>query len=141
MREDHLCKPKLEHSPPQSENDKSSFERWTACIKRLSEDPNVYMKLSGSFSEMQKQEPAAPWAPSKVMDVMRPWLDQLFKYFTPDRIMFGSDWPVCNVGGPGIELSWTSWTIAVDKMLANYSLTEEQKDSIWYRTAMKAYRM
>ncbi|KAF2100895.1 hypothetical protein NA57DRAFT_35937 [Rhizodiscina lignyota] len=118
-----------------------SDHMWASCIERLSKDPNVYMKLSGGFSEMQKQEASNPWPSSKVADTMRPWLDRLFKCFSPDKVMFGSDWPVCNVGGPGIEHAWSSWKVAVNKILENYHLTDEQQAQIWHGTALEAYRL
>ncbi|KAL1631183.1 L-rhamnono-gamma-lactonase [Neofusicoccum ribis] len=118
-----------------------AFNRWSAAIKRAGRSPHNYMKLSGAFSEIADQDPAQPWTPDQVLERMRPWLDVLFKSFPPERIMFGSDWPVCNVRGPGEKLAWKSWVAVVERILDAYGLTDEQKDRVWYGTAVEAYRL
>jgi L-rhamnono-1,4-lactonase len=137
----HMCKPDYMHSPPHTAEEKTNFDRWASCIERLSKDSKVFMKLSGGFSEMKKQEASSPMSASDIVGVMRPWLDVLFRHFPAEKIMFGSDWPVCNVGGPGNEHSWISWKIAVEETMNDYNLTTEQKEQIWCGTAVKAYRL
>lgn len=137
---DHLCKPDLEQHPTTPEQI-DAFNRWSAAIERAGKSPHNYMKLSGAFSEIADQDPSAPWTPEQVLERMKPWLDRLFQFFPPERIMFGSDWPVCNVRGPGPQLAWKSWEAAVEKILDTYGLTEEQKDRVWYGTAVEAYRL
>jgi len=110
-------------------------------MARFAKLPNVYMKLSGAFSEMGNQDPAAPWSAEEIVIRMKPWTDQVFESFGASRIMFGSDWPVCNVGGPGDEKSWRSWRSAVEKLLDGYHLTEEDKARTWCGTAREAYRL
>jgi L-rhamnono-1,4-lactonase len=61
--------------------------------------------------------------------------------FTPQRIMFGSDWPVCNVRGPGDEKSWHHWRNVVGEVLRRANLSDSEKDRIWFGTAMEAYRI
>lgn len=99
------------------------------------------MKLSGGFSEMEKQDPLAPFTASQVVNVMKPWLNVLFSTFQRNKIMFGSDWPVCNVDGPGNAQSWSCWKAAVEETLEVYNLTDQEKDWIWYGTAVQAYRL
>lgn len=105
----------------------------------MSKLTGVYMKLSGAFSELGDQEPAHPWSTEYIVERMTPWLDVIFRLFPPSRIMFGSDWPVCCVRGPGDALSWESWKDVVSSVLEKYRLTDEEKDRVWYGTAVEAY--
>lgn len=138
---DHMCKPDYSHSPPMSEKEIEDLARWSKCISRLAKDEHVYMKLSGGFTEMEEQSPSEPWSTSKYVEIMKPWVDHLFKAFRPQRIMFGSDWPVCNVGGLGTELAWSSWKAIVAAITDEHMLSDEQKDAIWYKTAAEAYQL
>ena len=140
---DHLCKPDL-RTPP--DDNPSAFERYRKSIERLARFPNVYMKLSGAFSELPPQDPESPLSAEEVLEQMRPWLVLVFKAFDPaekTRIMFGSDWPVCNVGGPGPELSWRCWTKAVETILDDERLgfrnSEVGRQRVWAGTALEAY--
>ncbi|KAF4545628.1 Amidohydrolase [Lasiodiplodia theobromae] len=136
----HLCKPDMEQHPT-TPAQRDAFDRWSAAIRRAARSPHTYMKLSGAFSEIADQDPSAPWTPERVLERMKPWLDVLFSAFPPERIMFGSDWPVCNVRGPGDARAWSCWAAAVEKILDAYGLTEEQRDRVWYGTAVEAYRL
>jgi L-fuconolactonase len=62
-------------------------------MARAAERPNVWFKVSNlvesaAHSAGLKRAPAAP-------DVYRPWLDAVWKAFGPDRLIYGSNWPVC----------------------------------------------
>ena len=65
------------------------IEPWAALIRELAVNPNVYCKLSGMVTE-------ADWKKWKRED-FEPYLDVVFDAFGADRLMFGSDWPVCLV--------------------------------------------
>lgn len=135
---DHLCKPAFE-GQLQTEEQKQHHERWRQALADLARIPGVYMKLSGAFSELGNQNESSPWSPSEIADRMKRWLDVVFDCFGPRRIMFGSDWPVCNVGGPGDEKSFKSWHAVVEEILTRQKLGEGQKDQIWASTATEAY--
>ena len=137
---DHLCKPDMQQHPTTLEQ-KENFKRWEAAIQQFSRFEKVYMKLSGGFSEMGKQQAEDPMLVAEIVKRMKPWIDVLIKYFTPQRIMFGSDWPVCNVGGPGGELSWKLWRDAVAATIEEYGLSSEEEDRIWFGTAVEAYKL
>jgi L-fuconolactonase len=77
---DHLAKPPIRSG---------HIDSWAHGIKRLSEFPNVYCKLSGLVTEADWQH----WTPEQIV----PFLDVAFESFGPDRLMTGSDWPVCLV--------------------------------------------
>ena len=66
---------------------------WADGIARAAERPNVWLKVSNlvesaAHSAGLKRAPADP-------DVYRPWLDVVWKAFGPDRLIYGSNWPVC----------------------------------------------
>lgn len=98
------------------------------------------MKLSGAFSELGTDRLSTSSA-ATIADRMKPWLDHVFECFQPDRIMFGSDWPVCNVRGPATEDSWTVWKDVVQTVLDQRGLSSEEQEMIWSGTALTAYRL
>jgi predicted TIM-barrel fold metal-dependent hydrolase len=72
---------------------------------------------------------------------MRPYLDTVFSAF-PNRIMFGSDWPVCNVGGPKGETgNWSFWVEIVAATLEDRGLSVGEKESVWYRAGCSGYEV
>jgi len=80
---DHLAKPNIrgrERRP------------WEEDIRGLAAHPHVYAKLSGLITE-------ADWN-AWTADDLRPYLDVAFDAFGADRLMIGSDWPVCLVAAP-----------------------------------------
>lgn len=80
---DHLAKPLIKDK---------IFEPWTQQICELANFPNVYCKLSGMVTE-------AHWINWKADDLTR-YMDIAMAAFGPDRLMYGSDWPVCLVAAP-----------------------------------------
>jgi len=77
---DHLAKPYIKTG---------EIEPWAAGIRRLAEFPNVFCKLSGLVTEADRLH----WKPEQIV----PYLEVAFESFGPDRLMIGSDWPVCLV--------------------------------------------
>ena len=75
---DHMAKPLIR---------KGVMEPWAAQMRELASHPNVWCKVSGLVTE-------ADWAMWRPED-FRPYLDVAFDAFGPERLMFGSDWPVC----------------------------------------------
>lgn len=61
--------------------------RWAAQVKPLAALPHVVCKLSGIVTEA----PGRTWTPAQ----LRPFFDAALELFGPERLMFGSDWPVC----------------------------------------------
>ncbi|PYE50284.1 amidohydrolase family protein [Paenibacillus barcinonensis] len=79
---DHLAKPDIKagiQSP------------WKEAIEAVAVHPNVHCKLSGMVTE-------ANWNTWTQEDVT-PYLDTVLRAFGPERVMYGSDWPVCTVAG------------------------------------------
>lgn len=77
---DHLAKPYIK---------KQDINRWSNFMAELAKCPNVTCKLSGLVTE-------ADWQQWSKRDFF-PYLDVVFDHFGPDRLLFGSDWPVCLV--------------------------------------------
>jgi len=77
---DHLAK------PPIQQGDASEWKAW---MPRMAELPNVYCKVSGLVTE-------ADWK-GWTLDALKPYVDRALGWFGADRLMFGSDWPVCLV--------------------------------------------
>lgn len=79
---DHIAKPLIKAQ---------ELQPWADDIRRLAELPNVHCKVSGMVTE-------ANWQHWEKAD-FRPYLDVVFEAFGTERIMYGSDWPVCLVAG------------------------------------------
>ena len=79
---DHLAKPYIKNR---------KVETWEKGIRAIAEHGNVYCKLSGMITE-------ADWQNWKKED-FQPYLDVVVEAFGTNRIMYGSDWPVCLVAG------------------------------------------
>ena len=137
----HFAKPNLRLSRPEAVSGHPDFTGWKACIEKMASFDFTYMKLSGFFSELPAQTEAEPEDVSILVSHMQPWIDVVFKAFTPSRILFGSDWPVLNVGGPGRQLSWHHWCDLVTTILESQELSEDEKAMIWAGTAAKAYKI
>ncbi|EXJ93780.1 hypothetical protein A1O1_02173 [Capronia coronata CBS 617.96] len=137
----HFCKPNLRLTASEAASGHQDFTRWKECIEKMASHPSTYMKLSGLFSELPKQDEANPTAISTLVEQTRPWVNAVFKAFSPSRIMFGSDWPVCNVGGPDIEASWAHWYNVVSAILDDEGLAADQKLEVWSGTAIQAYNV
>jgi L-fuconolactonase len=75
---DHLAKPEIKDA---------KTAPWAAQMKEIAENKNVFCKLSGLVTE-------ADWRHWRADD-FKPYLDVVFDAFGTDRLMFGSDWPVC----------------------------------------------
>lgn len=75
---DHMAKPAIRTG---------ETNQWADGIRRLAEYPNVLCKVSGLVTEAHWQH----WRPEQIT----PYLDVAFDAFGPERLMIGSDWPVC----------------------------------------------
>jgi len=135
----HLCKPNLRLSVPEVLGGHPEFVEWTVYVQKMASFNSTYMKLSGMFSELPPQEDDNPTKIQELVMHTKPWVDIIFAAFGPSRIMFGSDWPVCNVGGPGIKQSWSHWMSFVTAILEDQGITEQEKARVWAGTAAEAY--
>lgn len=130
----HLCKPDFSNATGFKED--VDFYRWRQAVEKMSHCAKTYMKLSGAFSEL----PQRPGQETDVAGAVRPWVEHVFKHFEPRRVMFGSDWPVCNVNGPVEGSPWAKWVATVDKLVREL-VEPEKQEYVWSRTARDAYRL
>lgn len=77
---DHIAKPEIKQQ---------KVDDWEKGIRELAQHPGICCKVSGMVTE-------ADWEHWKADD-FKPYLDVVFDAFGPDRLMFGSDWPVCTL--------------------------------------------
>ncbi|PLB36052.1 uncharacterized protein BDW47DRAFT_54741 [Aspergillus candidus] len=134
----HLCKPNLRLSGSDT-TEHMDFRAWKALVERMARWPKTYMKLSGAFSELP---PLSAEKDPDILDLvqqLQPWVEVIFRCFRPERVMFGSDWPVCNIGGGGNAVSWGRWQAIVEGILERQGLNEGQKRRVWGGTAVEAY--
>lgn len=138
----HLCKPNLQLSPDEIAEGHTEYMRWKKCIEEMASSGGTFMKLSGGFSELPpSQNWEDPGSLESVVKMLQPWIDVVFDAFGPSRIMFGSDWPVCNVGGPGVELSWQYWHDIVAALISARNLSDYEISMVWSGTAQLAYNI
>ncbi|KAE8351599.1 amidohydrolase family protein [Aspergillus coremiiformis] len=137
----HLGKPnlRLPGASPASVTAHPDFLEWSALVTAMAQYPRTYMKLSGGFSELPSLSPGLDFDLRSLVERVCPWTDVVFDTFGADRVMFGSDWPVCNVGGGGNEVSWSRWKSVVEQVLQQRKLTDIQKRRVWGEVAVKAY--
>lgn len=114
---DHIAKPKIKEHV---------ISPWRENIRELAKRPNVYCKISGMVTEADPKH----WTDQD----LKPYIDTVLEAFTPRRLMFGSDWPVCLAAA-----SYTRWHDFVVKSIAKLSQTE--RDRILGGTAVEAYSL
>ena len=114
---DHIAKPYIA---------KGTLEPWTAHIRELAGYENVFCKVSGMVTE-------AKWQGWEYAD-FTPYLDIIFDCFGVDRLMFGSDWPVCTLSGSYAE---------VVGIVADYikQLSDDEQMKVMGGNAARFYRL
>ncbi|KAF9253218.1 hypothetical protein DTO013E5_394 [Penicillium roqueforti] len=135
----HLCKPNLRL---ESDDIRShpEFLEWKDLVTEMARaSSRTYMKLSGAFSELLPLQAESEPDFEAIVERVQPWTDVIFDAFGADRVMFGSDWPVCNIGGGGNDVSWGRWRRVVEKVLERRGLSGEQKRGVWGSVALHAY--
>lgn len=114
---DHLAKPRIrEHL----------IDDWAHAIRALAAHANVSCKVSGLLTEADWQQ----WQPTD----FRPYLDIVFNAFGSSRVLFGSDWPVCEVAG-----GYYRTMSLLEDYLAPFSLTEQAQ--FWGNNAVSFYNL
>lgn len=114
---DHLAKPRIRNA---------ELQPWRDNLRRLAEHGNVYCKLSGLVTE-------AHWT-TWTLDDLRPYLDAAMDAFGAERLMAGSDWPVCLLAA-----SYKRWWSALHQWCAG--LQPQQSEQILGTTARRAYHL
>jgi L-fuconolactonase len=101
---DHLAKPEVKAG---------RIEPWAGDMAVLAALPNVTCKLSGLITEAGMDWRAADLAP---------YFRTVLELFGPDRLIWGSDWPVANLAG-----GYDAWVAASDELLARLTARERAK--------------
>jgi L-fuconolactonase len=112
---DHLAKPRIKAG---------DIEEWRRDIRALAARPNVCCKVSGLVTE-------AAWKRWQRAD-FAPYLEAVLEAFGPERLMFGSDWPVCLLSAEYREVVGI-----VEDLFAR--LTPGERGALWGGTAARFY--
>ncbi len=112
---DHLAKPRIKEQVT---------EDWVNNFREAAKQPNVYCKLSGMVTE-------ADWEIWKPAD-LKPYVETALEAFTPQRCMYGSDWPVCELAA-----SYKDVFNALKEIVG--PLTESEHAAIFGKTANEFY--
>jgi L-fuconolactonase len=99
---------------------------WAGAISAIARRPNVFCKLSGLVTE-------ADWTSWRAGD-LAPYAEHVLDVFGPDRVLFGSDWPVC-------ELAATYEQVVEAARTLVKALSEAERHDIFEGTARRAYRL
>ena len=114
---DHLAKPDF---------NKMDFNHWEEGIRKIAKHQNVYCKISGLVTE-------ADWHNWRNSDFTY-CLDVVTESFGVNRLLFGSDWPVCLLGGTYAEVNHI-----VQQYFSNFSLEDQAK--IFGLNAIQFYKL
>ena len=114
---DHIAKPEIADG---------TLEPWATDMASFAALPHVYCKLSGMVTEADWQQ----WKPSD----LRPYVERVVGWFGEDRLMFGSDWPVCTLAA-----SYEQVHDALAEVLAGIGLSESAQGKIFGENARRFY--
>lgn len=114
---DHLGKPAI---------CERQLDPWRERLAALAEQPNVACKLSGIVTE-------ADWHQWQAEDLV-PYVAHALTVFGPNRVMFGSDWPVVTLAS-----TYRSWVEALNSLTRNLSFDDQRQ--LWGENARHWYRL
>ncbi|AWG22624.1 amidohydrolase [Flavobacterium faecale] len=114
---DHIAKPYIKDG---------FYDGWATLMLAIGAQKNVYCKISGMTTEADYDS----WSPEQI----KPYFDLVLKAFGPDRLLFGSDWPVCLVAG-----NYTKTKDLVTQFIGH--LTPEQQNAIMGQNAINFYNL
>lgn len=114
---DHLAKPQIKSR---------KIDNWAVDLKAAADCPNVYCKLSGMITE-------ADWEHWTAAD-LKPYVQAALEAFGPERCMFGSDWPVCELAG-----TYQQVVDVLNETLG--SISQSERNQIFGETAAAFYEL
>ncbi len=115
---DHLAKPRIVSGNFDTE--------WAAGIRELAKREHVSCKVSGMLTEVRGES----WD----LDLLRPYFETVYDAFGPQRVMFGSDWPVCL-----LRSSHAEWTRLCADL--TQSLGADEQAAFWGGNAARIYQL
>ncbi len=113
---DHGSKPEIREG---------KLDGWAKDMAALAQQTTAYCKLSGLVTEA-----AIDWQ----TETLKPYVDHLINSFGPDRLIWGSDWPVCLLAS-----DYPRWNSTTDQLLAH--LSQADQDAIRGGNAQRAYKL
>lgn len=114
---DHVAKPRIGDGV---------MDPWTEQMLELARRENVTCKLSGMATEANWTE----WT----LDGLRPYMEVALDAFGPDRLMFGSDWPVAR-----LAVDYEPWVSLCREFIS--TLSPHEREAIEGGNAIRAYRL
>jgi len=102
---DHIAKPLIAQG---------KMEGWAEDMERIAQVPHIHVKLSGMITEAHHTKWTA--------EHLRPYVQHVLRIFGPDRLMFGSDWPVCLLAG-----QWKEVLAAFTQALGAHTVEDRAK--------------
>ncbi|MGA8539515.1 MAG: amidohydrolase family protein [Terriglobales bacterium] len=115
---DHLSKPEIKAR---------KMQPWKDLVREVALRPNVYCKLSGMMTEADPSN----WS----REQLRPYADHVMEHFGGERVMFGSDWPVCLLAASYEEV------LAASKDVVMGRLGTVAVDAVFGGNAVSFYRL
>jgi L-fuconolactonase len=116
---DHLAKPRIREGVAVP---------WAAELAALARHPNVACKVSGLVTEADWDA----WTPAQ----LAPYVRHAADVFGPDRLLFGSDWPVCLLAA-----SYAEVVAATEEALDRAGLDPAERDAVFGANARRLYRL
>jgi L-fuconolactonase len=114
---DHIAKPPIRAG---------GMEPWARDMAELARRPNVFCKLSGVVTEADY----AGWTWEQIF----PYMETAFEAFGAERMLFGSDWPVCRVA-----TTYGDWVHTVERFAAQ--LSDAERRALFHDNAVRAYHL
>ena len=116
---DHCLKPQLENHSDEN------FAVWAKRMSKLARETGAYCKLSGLVTEAGKD-----WN----NQMLQPYVEHVIEEFTPQRVMWGSDWPVVR-----LRCEYEEWFSSAVSLTSH--LSEKDRQAIFSATATDFYRL
>ncbi len=116
---DHCMKPQIR------DHNAANFAFWAEGMARLAGETGAFVKFSALITEAN---------PDWSVDALRPYVDHILRVFGPERIMWGSDWPVCR-----LRAEYDGWISAAKSLTAH--LPPDALAHVYGRTAEQFYRL
>jgi len=113
---DHCLKPNIREG---------HFDAWAAGMERFARDTSALVKLSGLVTEAGTDCSAA---------VLKPYVDHVLASFGPDRVMWGSDWPVCR-----LRMEYGDWLASAQALTSH--LGADAQTALFQINAQRFYRL
>ncbi|MEM7752754.1 MAG: amidohydrolase family protein [Pseudomonadota bacterium] len=114
---DHCMKPQI------GAHSEESFAHWATGMERIARETGAFCKLSGIVTETGEN-----WT----VDELEPYAHHVLEVFGPDRVMWGSDWPVMRLRG-----EYGDWHAAAQKLTSH--LSKADKAHVFGKTAVAFY--